>query len=275
MGRKKKNQHAEQKSNLNESSEIPQSMTGVSEPEIVIIEPVINLDKEDSVVKESLVEKKLPVEEPVKLFSYHGEFEHEYFADIKAKGCDYRIKGNWQRMYARYIDKLFDLKGKMLLDVGCAYGANTSAFIDLGATAIGLDISSHASKHTPFKDFPFLNEPSWDIKSLEDTSVDFIHVMYVLNNMNKDKLEKTFQEFQRIGKNNCIIFIIMNLSDEEKQINETSFNYSKLTVDQFAKDNAMKNGTNSIQEKLKIHEPDWNFIEMYKWHVLVYKVCKE
>jgi anaerobic magnesium-protoporphyrin IX monomethyl ester cyclase len=63
----------------------------------------------------------------------------------------YTHYGSWQTDYAEYLDAGFDLRGKALLDVGCALGSHLKAFLDvLGADAWGIDILPEAGPRCPF-----------------------------------------------------------------------------------------------------------------------------
>jgi SAM-dependent methyltransferase len=92
-----------------------------------------------------------------------------------------------------------DLKGKLVLDAMCAFGAQTGLFIEMGAEVIGLDISPNNAK---------IFEKRWGKKcliasihdtKLADSSVDLVYVGGGLHHV-LPILEDSIKEIHRILK---------------------------------------------------------------------------
>ncbi len=68
-------------------------------------------------------------------------FDLSYYREHKAEGLDYLHFSDWQRKYGRWLVDVFGLRGKPMLDAGCACGAITAGFAASGAIAHGVDVS--------------------------------------------------------------------------------------------------------------------------------------
>ncbi len=77
----------------------------------------------------------------------------DYFEYAKKyRNYNPNIYGRWQREYARMLDRVLGLRGKTVLDIGCAAGAHVKAFNDVcGADAFGCDVNQGVIERTPFK----------------------------------------------------------------------------------------------------------------------------
>jgi len=203
-------------------------------------------------------------------------FGERYFESLKLNsGVDIFAKGAWQKVFAVYLEKVFGLRGKKILDLGCGAGAVCSAFADYGMDVIGNDISEYIAKKTPFKNFKFVNSPMWDMKDIPDSSVDFVFSMYSFNHVPKDKLQKTFDEIKRVCKSEAMVFIILNMGSTINKVNELETVYPKYILDECASNLGMKDGTKNFYSKLMITVvPGWDFMRKYQWPYVIYKVVK-
>lgn len=77
----------------------------------------------------------------------------DYFDYLKKSGrAHHKTYGRWQRDYGRMIDDVFSIRGRQVLDVGCAAGALVKAFIEeAGADAVGCDINGDIIAGSPFR----------------------------------------------------------------------------------------------------------------------------
>jgi len=70
----------------------------------------------------------------------------------KYRNFDPYCYGQAQRDYAGMIDRVFGLRGKTVLDLGCAGGSTLKAFCEVcGADALGCDINARVIARCPFK----------------------------------------------------------------------------------------------------------------------------
>ena len=70
-------------------------------------------------------------------------FDERYYQEHKVAGLDYLGFGDWQRQYGRWLVEALGLKGKKVLDVGCACGAIVRGFGEAGAVVQGVDVNEH------------------------------------------------------------------------------------------------------------------------------------
>lgn len=201
------------------------------------------------------------------------EFEEAYFHKLKNEGNDLRCKGAWQTMYGYFIDKVFKIRNKTVLDIGCAFGSIPSAFADYGAKAIGVDISEYATSMNKFSNIKLINTPAWDLSEIKDNSIDFIHSMYTFEFIPVEQREKLFSEMKRVCKHDALIFAIlqMGIGKKDSQIHLSQ----KYEWDELAANCGMLDGSRLYYNKLMdTSVPGWEFMKLYQWPFLVYKVVK-
>lgn len=229
---------------------------------------------EDPITETTKVEE-LPKEEVKQLTS----FEEDYYRYLKSTGVDVSIKGSWQKMYAYFINQIFGIKGKAILDLGCAMGAITSAFADYQSPSIGVDISKFFVECSKFKNIKLINSPAWDLKDIPDSSIDFIHSMNMFNYIPEEKIPEVFKEMKRVAKNDTIIFIVLEAIGYQKitktEMPVPSIVFTKDFWNEQAGLVGMKDGTKAFYPKLmQTRTPGWDFMRKYDWPYLVYKVVK-
>lgn len=205
-------------------------------------------------------------------------FEDNYFTKLHEGGFDATMKGGWQKMFAHFMDQLFGLKDKKVLDIGCAMGAQTSAFADYNIKAYGVDISNYAINKgkSLFKNVELICAPAWDLSAIPDNSVDIIFSMYTLNHIPEDKCQEMFKEINRVSKNGAIFFSILHLGSTKKRNAYNDVIYPKYFWDEIANKFGMLDGTRQNYAKMMgMRIPGWDFMRQYNWHYLLYKVQKE
>jgi 2-polyprenyl-3-methyl-5-hydroxy-6-metoxy-1,4-benzoquinol methylase len=67
-------------------------------------------------------------------------YDEKYYLEHKFAGLDYLGFGGWQQAYGRWLVESLALKGKRLLDVGCACGSIMRGFGQAGAIVQGVDL---------------------------------------------------------------------------------------------------------------------------------------
>lgn len=203
-------------------------------------------------------------------------FEEQYFKDLKAKNIDLKHKGSWQKMYAYYMDLVFKIRGKNVLDLGCAFGSIPSAFADFRTNAIGVDISKFAIENSPHKNVKLINTPTWDLSMIPDNSIDFVHSMYMFEYIPVEQRDKVFSEINRVCKPDALVFVILNMGINKKN-QPSEMNLSqKFEWDEIAAKYGMLDGARSYYLKLmETRVPGWEFMTVYHWPFLCYKVSKK
>lgn len=114
----------------------------------------------------------------VKPAGYEDYFEYT----AQERGFNPYAFGDWQRFYAEMMDNIVDLKGKKILDVGCAGGATTFSFHQRGALVSGCDINREIIRNTPFTEIRqnlFVVETDKIADFFDKNSFRFIHSQQV------------------------------------------------------------------------------------------------
>ena len=203
-------------------------------------------------------------------------FEEDYFKDLKEKNVDLKAKGAWQKMYAYYLDLVFKIKGKKILDIGGAFGAIPSAFADYKSEVVGLDISKYAIENSPYKNVKFINAPAWDLSTLESDTIDFVHSMQTFQFIDPTKRDMVFSEINRVCKHDSLVFVILNMGIAKKGHPTDQFLSQKYEWDEIAAKYGMLDGARTYYHKLmETRVPGWEFMAVYNWPFLCYKVSKK
>lgn len=113
--------------------------------------------------------------------------------------------------YANYInDKLFDLEGKQMIDVACAWGGHSLAFATLGASIIGGDLNNHEfTKLSQFAvesgfDAEFV-QANCEAMPFSDASADVMLALDLIEHINyPDRFAKEVARVLKVG-GVCII----------------------------------------------------------------------
>lgn len=72
-----------------------------------------------------------------------AHYDERYYLEHQQAGLDYLGHGDWQIRYARWIIEALDLKGKHVIDLGCACGSVARGFGAEGAVICGVDLSEY------------------------------------------------------------------------------------------------------------------------------------
>ena len=70
-------------------------------------------------------------------------YDQHYYNEHKLAGLDYLGFGDWQQQYGRWFVDSLELKGKRVLDVGCACGSILRGLGQAGAIVHGVDLNEH------------------------------------------------------------------------------------------------------------------------------------
>ncbi|MGI9012943.1 MAG: methyltransferase domain-containing protein, partial [Phycisphaerales bacterium] len=126
-------------------------------------------------------------------------------------------KGGWQSRYAEMIDRAFGLRGKSMLDVGCAAGALASAFTDRGAGITGVDICRYFIEASPFENVrgQLQVTPAWNLP-FPDNAFDLIHCSQVLEHVPEEKQCEVFAELRRVLRPDGLLFAAMPMGEDHE-----------------------------------------------------------
>lgn len=204
-------------------------------------------------------------------------FEEDYFKQLKKSGLDVSVKGTWQRMFASFLIQNFDYKDKKMLDLGCAMGAQSSAFADLGGKVFGVDISQYAIEKGQklFKNVEFTKTEAWKLPFV-DNQLDFIFSMFMFNHIPQEKCSLMFKELKRVIKKDGYIFAILHISKEYESYAYNDNKFPKSFWEAIAQEHGMMDEARNYYPKLLTTKtPGIDFMRTYNWNFLVYKVKKE
>src|SRR3990167_4688588 len=111
-------------------------------------------------------------------------------------------QGEFYRDLAFYLTKTFDLKGKGILDVGCAKGFVVKDLRDFGVEAYGVDISQYAVDSSEEKVKPYLTcaDARTYLKNYQDLEFDFLFTRWVLDYIPFNDLSSLVSEMNRISR---------------------------------------------------------------------------
>jgi len=198
--------------------------------EDIVEEDIVEEDiVEEDIVEEDIVEEDIVEEEPTntpetavdvvsekeavisRIKTNASQFTPEYFDSCKNAGCDYSATGSWQEIYGRMINRLFDLRGKCVLDIGGAFGALANSFLKVGAKTVHCtDISKFAASTRMFPSVKHVHAPVQHMKNLSDETYDFVHISHVLQFVDPLDMERSVREISRVMKSGAVCLIITN-----------------------------------------------------------------
>lgn len=132
--------------------------------------------------------------------------EKKYFDWRASIGCDYRQKGTWQEDYAKYIKSL-GVSLDPFLEVGGAFGSNSSAIADLGNNVTNVDMSKHAIETTIHKNQTHIQGKAEELSKVVKGKFNFLHCTEVLGHIEPEKSGKVAFEFGKKVNKNGVLYI--------------------------------------------------------------------
>lgn len=142
-------------------------------------------------------------------------FDREYYEEHKEAGLDYLGHGIWQEEYGRWLCEVFDLRGKHLLDIGCAAGSIAYGLKKSGIIAYGIDLNNHTiqlGKHK-FAGLPLYVCDACNMHLFGDDSFDFVHTNQVAEHWKPELVPFIFAEVYRVLKPGGIFFTVLDTLD--------------------------------------------------------------
>jgi SAM-dependent methyltransferase len=158
----------------------------------------------------------LKIEElPMAEYLKSTAFDADYYEEHRIGGLDYLEYGDWQRNYAKWIVEALDLKGKTVLDVGCACGSIANGFAEQGTLVSGIDPNEHMIS---------LGRQKWlkgtlkicDAVNLHywgDKTFDFIHSAQVFEHFKPEHVPLILKEIHRVTKDGGRMFFALDTTE--------------------------------------------------------------
>lgn len=149
------------------------------------------------------------------------KFDRDYWdGDRKYGYGGYYYDGRW-RPVAKDIIKFFNLKpGMKILDVGCGKAFLLYDLLVEGMNVSGLDISSYALRHSPYRVRRKLQVGTADALPYKDKAFDLVLSINALHNLPHPRCVAALQEIERVGKQAYIVVDSYH-TPEEKELFES------------------------------------------------------
>lgn len=144
-------------------------------------------------------------------------FDRWYYDEHKLSGLDYLSFGDWQRQYGRWFVESLDLKGKRVLDVGCACGASLRGLGQAGAIVQGVDINEHMiqlgrQKWPDMAPLLFVCD-AVNLHLFADESWDAIHAAQVAEHWKPELVPFILREFRRVVRPGGLVFCVLDTEE--------------------------------------------------------------
>jgi len=140
-------------------------------------------------------------------------YTRRYYDEHVAAGLDYAVYGDWQRDYGRWFVDALGLRGRVLLDVGCACGALAHGFEEAGAVLChGVDLCEHMIQAGRNR-WPTLRLDVCDCVNLHlfnDATFDAIHSAQVAEHWQPHLVPCIFLELRRAIRMGGLFFCCMD-----------------------------------------------------------------
>ncbi len=123
--------------------------------------------------------------------------------------------GGWQENYERWFVEALKLKGRSVLDVGCARGSIACGFGKTGALVSGCDANEHAivkgrehwlADHLKIRDATNLHY--W-----KDGTFDFVHSAQVFEHFKPELVPHILAEVNRVTKPDGVLFVCLDTTE--------------------------------------------------------------
>jgi len=132
------------------------------------------------------------------------------------RGFDAFDFGQWQTTYAEMVCRVFALdESTVLLDLGCAGGANTEGFLQRGVDAWGCDISEYMIAASPFAAGRLRVTSADDLSPFDDVMFDFVHSQQVFEHVPEDVCGMMFYELHRVLRSRGLLFVGLVVAEGE------------------------------------------------------------
>lgn len=149
-------------------------------------------------------------------------YDQHYYDEHKHAGLDYLNFGEWQQQYGRWFVESLGLRGKRVLDVGCACGSILRGLGQAGAIVQGVELNEHMVQlgRTMWPDMApllFICD-AVNLHLFDDASWDAIHTAQVAEHWKPQLVPHILEEFQRVMIPGGLLFCA--LDTEESMVRE-------------------------------------------------------
>lgn len=140
-------------------------------------------------------------------------YDARYYDEHREAGLDYAVYGDWQRNYGRWFVESLGLRGRLVLDAGCACGAIAQGIQDAGAFAcVGVDLCEHMLAIGRQR-FPYLKLWTCDAINLHhfpDACFDAIHSAQSAEHWRPEYVPLILAELHRVTRPGGLLFVCLD-----------------------------------------------------------------
>jgi SAM-dependent methyltransferase len=144
-------------------------------------------------------------------------YGERYYYEHKLAGLDYLNFGAWQQEYGRWFVESLDLKGRRVLDVGCACGSILRGLGEAGAVVQGVELNEYMVKlgRTKWPDMaPLLHVcDAVNLHLFDDSTWDAIHSAQVAEHWKPQLVPHILRELHRVVVPGGLLFCALDTEE--------------------------------------------------------------
>ena len=144
-------------------------------------------------------------------------YDENYYLEHKLAGLDYLAYGPWQEQYGRWLVDSLTLKGKRVLDVGCACGSVLRGLGEAGAVVQGVDLCE-AMVRRGREAWPELAASlhvcdAVNLHAFADGAFDAIHTSQAAEHWKPDLVQLILRELARVTVPGGLLFCALDTEE--------------------------------------------------------------
>jgi ADP-heptose:LPS heptosyltransferase/SAM-dependent methyltransferase len=140
-----------------------------------------------------------------------------YYREHKLAGLDYLGFGDWQRQYGRWLVGALGLKGRRVLDIGCACGSVARGLGEAGAVVQGVDLNEHTVRlgREKWPDMAGLLHvcDTVNLHLFADGSWDAVHTAQVAEHWRPELVPHILRELARVVRPGGLLFCCLDTEE--------------------------------------------------------------
>lgn len=144
-------------------------------------------------------------------------YDRSYYEEHKQAGLDYLGHGQWQQEYGQWLADALELRGKRILDVGCACGSILRGLAHAGMIVRGVDINEHmiALGREKWPDMaPLLSVcDGANLHLFVDQTFDAIHTAQVAEHWRPELVPVILRELARVTRAGGLMWLCLDTQE--------------------------------------------------------------
>ena len=144
-------------------------------------------------------------------------FNANYYEEHRAAGLDYLNYGAWQSNYGLWLTNSLNLRGKKVLDIGCACGSIVRGLGEAGAVVCGVDINEHMI-HLGRQRWPDMSPllhvcDAINLHLFQDGAFDAVHSAQVAEHWRPDHVPLILRELARVTRPGGLLWVALDTEE--------------------------------------------------------------